>query len=462
MTNAASPLPRRKFLRHLAAGAAIVTLPRGAGAETPAVAPKPPAVPGKIRVACIGVGNRGYSALIHCLRSAEVVALCDVDDLMMRDSLVRVMEEGHRDILNVKRFKDYREMFANFADEFDAVTICTPDHHHYLPAMLALRHGKHVFLEKPLTHTVGEARALKAAARQAGVVTQMGNQGHTTEGIRLVREWFEHGLLGEVREIVSWGPAMGGQYFYRPDKIPPSPGGGKGRLDWDLWLGPADAREFAPVYEPLLWRGWWDFGNGTLGDWAAHTLDSAFWSLQLGAPERVEVEVSETNAHVVPRWAVVRYHFPARGHLPPVKLTWYEGREVQPPRPAFWGDGDYPDRGMLMLGERQALFHAGRPDSPRLVSRPAMEELRRHPPARRYPRVRGGPLEEWLQAIRGHGTQPGSSFDYAADLTQMILLGTVAMRAGQGFTWDDQAGRITSDPDLNRFIDIRAREGWRI
>jgi hypothetical protein len=152
--------------------------------------------------------------------------------------------------------------------------------------------------------------------------TQMGNQGHATEGIRLVREWFELGLLGEVREVVAWGPAMGGHYFYRPATVPPAPGDAPPSLDWDLWLGPAEERPFAPMYQPEMWRGWWDFGSGMLGDWACHTLDAPFWALQLGAPERVEVRVSEVNPHLIPRWAVVTFHFPARGSLPPVKLTW--------------------------------------------------------------------------------------------------------------------------------------------
>lgn len=454
-------LPRRRFLQSLVTVTAAATLPTRAQESPPTTSGTGAGEGKRLRIACIGVGNRGYTALSSCLPTEDIVALCDVDDLLMRDSLARAADDGY-DLFKVRRFKDYRELFASFANEFDAVAISTPDHHHYPAAMLALKHGKHVFVEKPLTHSVGEARALKAAARSAGVVTQMGNQGHTTEGIRLVREWFELGLLGEVRDVIAWGPSLPPTYFYRPDVIPPSPGEVPGRLDWDLWLGPAPERDYTPFYHPLWWRGWWDFGNATLGDWACHTLDAPFWALQLGAPTSVEVEIADVNPSIAPRNAIVRYQFPARGQLPPVRLTWHEGDQVRPQPPAYWEGGDFPNRGMLMVGDRNVLFHGGRPDSPRLVSSAAMEELRRQRPEKWIPRVRMGPVEEWLHAIKGTGPAPGSSFDYAAELTQMALLGSVAMRTGQGFEWDDQAGRITSDPGLNRFIDIRARDGWRV
>jgi predicted dehydrogenase len=457
------PLPRRRFLRQLAATTAVASLGPSLRAQSTAATEPAPAGDSsrRLRIACIGVGNRGYTALQPCMRSEQIVALCDVDDVLMHDSLIRAVDEGHPELLQVKRFKDYREMFATMGNEIDAVTISTPDHHHYPAAMLALQQRKHVFLEKPLTHSVGEARALKAAARAAGVVTQMGNQGHTTEGIRLVKEWFELGLLGEVREVIAWAPAMGGRYFYRPDALPPRPGTVPNRLDWDLWLGPAPEREYTPLYHPLMWRGWWDFGNATLGDWACHTLDAPFWALNLGAPTSVQVEMAEVNPSICPESAVIRYEFPARGPLPPVKLTWYEG--LPPPVPAYWNAEDnFPNRGMLMVGTKNVLFHGGRPDSPRLVSRAAMDELKRNRPERWIPRVRTGPVEEWLSAIKGEGPTPGSSFDYAAGLTQLALLGTVAMRTGQGFSWDEASGRITSDPTLNRHIDIRARDGWKV
>jgi predicted dehydrogenase len=457
-------LSRRRFLRNLATATTAASLAPSLSAE-PTEAPATPSGSSgrRLRIACIGVGNRGYTAVAPLMRTEEIVALCEVDDLMMHDTLARAADEGHPELRQARRFKDYREMFAAMADQIDAVTVCTPDHHHYLAAMLALQHRKHVFVEKPLTYSVGEARALKAAARRAGVVTQMGNQGHTTEGIRLAREWFELGLLGDVREVVAWGPSLPLNFFYRPDKLPPSPGAVPGRLAWDLWLGPAPERDYAPIYHPLYWRGWWDFGNATLGDWACHTLDAPFWALQLTAPTSVEVEVSEVDPWICPKNAVVRYQFPARGALPPVKLTWHEGDAVRPPQPAQWESNEgLPDRGMLMIGDRNVLFHGGRPDSPRLLSRAAMDDIRQNRPDRWIPRIRGGPIDEWLRAIKEGGPPPGSSFDYAADLTQMALLGTVAMRTGKNFTWDNDTGRITSDPSLNRHIEIRGRNGWTI
>lgn len=469
----ASPdLPRRQFLRRAslaaaaAAGTASSLVPGTLGAATAAQSSSSASGAqsrNPLRVAVIGVGNRGYASLSVAMRRVTITALCDVDEQTLALSLLHAADEGHPELLKVPRFKDYRAMFAKAAHTFDAVIVCTPDHHHYPASMLALKHGKHVFCEKPLTRSVAEARALRDAARTSKVVTQMGNQGHTTEGIRLVREWFELGLVGDVREVMAWGPAIGGKYFYRPKSLPPAPGEPEGSLNWDLWLGPAPKRDYAPIYQPLKWRGWWDFGNGTLGDWSAHTLDAPYWALQLGGPERVDVTLTEKPTEVVPETAIVTYRFPARGKLPPVKLTWYEGTAVRPKMPQGWDPSEnLGSRGMIMIGSKGMIYHGGRPDSPRLMPLSLMEQVKRDRPKKWIPRVKGGPVEEWLAAILGEGPAPGSHFGYAAGLSQMALLGAVAMRAGVGFDWDETAGRITSDPALNRFIEIQARDGWRV
>jgi predicted dehydrogenase len=476
---------RRSFIEKMAIGAAAATIvsPRAAAAASfpptgrsqPAGQPVAPrkSAGQRLNIACIGVRGPGYGAVRKCLETENIVALCDVDDSMMAHTLVAVADAGHPELLKVRRFSDYREMFAQMADKIDAVTVCTPDHHHFPAAMLAIKHTKQVFVQKPLTRTVGEARALKEAARAHGVITQMGNQYHASDGIRLVREWFELGLLGEVREVVAWQPGTASHFLYRPAIIPPAPGF-QNQIDWDLWLGPAAERDFAPgCYHPQRWRGWWDFGTGILGDWACHTLDAPFWALDLGAPTSVEADVSEMNPWFVPRSSVVRYRFPARGNLPPVKLTWYEGPGAKPDKPASWDDQTpLPDRGMLMIGSRNTLFHASSPESPRLVSSTAWDELRRSPPKQWIPRVPSGrspefsaravEIAEWLRAIKGEGPLPGSNFDYAADLTQMALLGTAAMRAGKKIEWDNRAGRIVNEPELNRYIEIQARDGWKV
>lgn len=269
-------LPRRAFLRASAAAAVAATLPRFSilrAGESPN---------GRLNVACIGIGNRGFYAVSELMKDPRVnlVALCDVDQDLVAKTYQRGAELKDSsglagpDLPSVRLFRDYREMFATFAGRIDAVTVSTPDHHHYPAAALALRHGKHVYVEKPLTHTVGEARALRAAAQRAGVITQMGNQGRATEGIRLMKEWVDAGAIGDVREVHGWSPAFNDRYFRRPSALPLPAQTPPTTLDWDLWCGPAERRDYHESIAPVRWRGWWDFGCGMLGDWACHTLDA--------------------------------------------------------------------------------------------------------------------------------------------------------------------------------------------
>jgi predicted dehydrogenase len=459
------PLTRRHFLTTATAAAAASFAQLNAAQTGTARTPTSPGKAGeKLNIACIGLRGPGYGHLRELIDSENIVAVCDVDNSLLSHTVLQVSEAGHSEILAAARFQDYRKMFAEMAGKIDAVVVATPDHHHFPAAMLALKHGRHVFVQKPLARTVGEVRALKEAARAAGVVTQMGNQYHASEGIRLVREWFELGLLGEVREVVAWVPGDASRFLHRPGAIPPAPGFIDSHLDWDVWLGPAPQREFSPgCYHAKRWRGWWDFGTGLLGDWACHTLDAPYWALQLGAPSSIEAQVSETNPWFVPRTATIRYEFPARGNLPPVELTWHEGGP-KPAAPRDWERGKpLPEAGMMMLGSRNTLITGTSPESPRLVSDTAMDELKRNRPKRWLERVPGGHIQEWLRAIKGTGPKPGSNFiDYAADLSQVALLGIVAMRTGRRLEWDNAAGRITNDAALHRYIEIQAREGWRV
>ncbi len=458
---------RRTFLKTTAAAAAVFTLPRFS------IGQPGPSANGKLNVACIGIGNRGWFAVSELLKSPNVnlVALCDVDELMVNGTYKRAAElkkndeAAFRDLTTVPLFKDYREMFAKMGDKIDAVTVSTPDHHHYPAAMMALQRGKHVYVEKPLTHTVAEARALRAAVKKHGVISQMGNQGRATEGIRLMKEWFNAGVLGEVREVIAWSPTFNDRYFKRPASLPPPTDPVPATLAWDLWLGPADTRPYSSLYQPALWRGWWRFGNGMLGDWACHTLDAPFWALELGAPTSIDAKVSTVNKEVVPEWAEITYKFPARGKLPPVTLKWLEGKERKPATPDGWDKNPknpFPDRGMMMLGSKNTLIApGGRPDSPRLLPNAVMEEFKKNRPEPTLPRVVGGPLNEWLRAIAG-GPMPGSNFEYSVPLSEMVLLGVAAMRAGKRIDWDGKAGRVTNDVSLNRLIEIQARKGWKV
>jgi predicted dehydrogenase len=467
--NSGFPFVRRNFIKASALGAAALTLPRLGRAQSA------PGANAKLNVACIGIGNRGFFCVAELMKDPRVniVAVCDVDQVLVDKTYQRAAELKKNsqltgpDLPTVPLFRDYREMFAKLGDKIDAVTVSTPDHHHYPAAMMAIRRGKHVYVEKPLTHTVAEARALRAAAKQHGIVSQMGNQGRATEGIRLMKEWVDAGVLGDVREVHAWSPAFSEKYFKRPDAIPPSPESVPGTLAWDLWLGPAENRPFSSLYTQEKWRGWWDFGNGMLGDWACHTLDAPFWALELGSPSAVEAKVSVVNGKTSPETAVVTYEFPARGKRPPVKLTWFEGNGQKPSAPARWEDDakkpGLPERGMLMLGEKNTLFApGGRPDSPRLIPNLAMEELKKNRPPASQPRVLGGPLKEWIDAIHKTGPMPGSNFEYSVPLSEMVLLGVVAVKTGKRLVWDAKAGRITNDPLLNKHIAITARDGWRV
>lgn len=463
------PATRRNFLKSAALTAAAFSLPRFQIARAGVAANA------KINVACIGIGNRGWFAVSELMKDPRVnlVAVCDVDQVLVQDTqrkaaaLKKNSELPCAELTSVPVFADYREMFAQMSDKFDAVTVSTPDHHHFPAAMMAIQRGKHVYVEKPLTHSVGEARALREAAKRKGIVSQMGNQGRATEGIRLMKEWVDAGVLGEVREVTAWSPEFNARYFSRPAALPLAKQTPPATLNWDLWLGPAQERDYHETLAPVRWRGWWHFGNGMLGDWACHTLDAPFWALDLGAPSSVEAEVSAVSDEISPEWAAVTYKFPARGSRPPVTLKWLEGAPKKPAAPEGWEDdakkSGLPSRGMVMVGSRNTLLApGGRPDSPRLIPNARMEELKRNRPPATIRRVVGGPMKEWLDAIAKTGPMPGSNFEYSVPLSEMVLLGVLAMRTGKRIEWDGKTGRVTNDPALNKLVAVAARSGWKV
>jgi predicted dehydrogenase len=468
-TSSSSLPTRRTFLKTSALTAAVFSLPRFS------IGQPGPSANGKINVACIGVGNRGFFAVSELMKDPRVnlVAFCDVDQERVQDTykkgadLKSKSELTCADLPTVALFKDYREMIAKMGDKIDAVTVSTPDHHHYPAAMTAIKAGKHVYVEKPLTHTVGEARALRDAAKRKGIISQMGNQGRATDGIRLIKEWTDAGVLGDVRDVHAWSPEFPEQYFLRPGSLPLGKETPPATLDWDLWCGPAEKRPYHSSIAPVRWRGWWNYGNGMLGDWACHTLDAPFWALELGAPSSVEAKISEHSDEISPRTAVVTYKFPARGKRPPVTLTWHEGNGMKPRVPKNWEDDPkkpgLPERGMFMAGEKNTLFSPiGRPNSPRLLRTAIMEEFKKNRPPVTIPRVVGGPMTEWLDAIAKKGPMPGSNFEYSVPLSEMVLLGVVAVRTGKHIEWDAKTGKITNDPSLNKYVTVSARDGWKV
>ena len=451
---------RRRFLGGAAGVAAFTMVPRhvlgGAGQTPPSE---------KLNVAGIGVGGQGGGDL-DALSSQNIVALCDVDDERAAGTFNKFP--------NARKYKDFRVMLDKEQKNIDAVVVATPDHVHAAASMMAIRMGKHVYCEKPLTYSMYEAREVAKAAREAKVATQMGNQGHSGEGIRLICEWIWDGAIGRVREVHAWTThAVWPQGMERPKETPPVPQ----TLDWDLWLGPAPYRSYHAAYLPQLWRGWWDFGTGGLGDMGCHNLDPVFWALKLGYPTSVEASCSifvptvtwdkPFNNESYPQASIVRYEFPARGELPPVELTWYDGG-LMPRRPPEVEAGLHlGDRlgGVVFVGDKGKLICGSYGSSPRLIPESRMKEYKR--PAPSLPRSVGH-HKEWVEACKG-GKPAGSNFDYAGAMTEVILLGNIAVRMslktqekGLRLAYDGPNMKITNLPEANEFMHRKYRDGWTL
>ncbi|HEQ60129.1 MAG TPA: Gfo/Idh/MocA family oxidoreductase, partial [Firmicutes bacterium] len=412
--------------------------------------PSSPAL-GKLNIACIGVGGQGASD-VRGVRSENIVALCDVDEARAAHTF--------NSFPRVKKFRDYRRMLDKMGKHIDAVTISTPDHTHFPAASLAITMGKHVFVQKPLTHTVWEARQLRLAARQHRVATQMGIQGHAKEGARLLCEWVQAGALGPVHEVHIWTDRpIWPQGMERPTDTPPVPS----TLDWDLWLGTAPARPYHPSYLPFDWRGWWDFGTGSLGDMGCHLMDASFWALKLGSPISVEAETSPVNNESAPEWSIVTYQFPAREGMPPVKVVWYDGGK-KPPRPEeLEDDRELAENGQLLIGEKATLMDGSAYcESPRLIPEEKMKDFLPNRPPKTIPRVpESNHYQEWIRACKGE-EPAGANFDYAGPLTEMVLLGNLAIRTGRKIEWDPISLTVTNDPEANQYIRQWYRKGWEI
>jgi len=394
------------------------------------------------------------------MESQNIVALCDVDWKHASRTFERYP--------SAKKYKDFRLMLEECKD-IDAVSIATPDHTHAGPALMAMRMGKHVYCEKPLTHSVYEARKLTAVAGETGVATQMGNQGHASEGIRLLCEWIWDGAIGEVKEVQTWTPHPAWpQGIDRPQETPPVPE----TLAWDLWLGPAPVRPYHPCYLPFNWRGWWDFGTGGLGDMGCHIFDPIIEALKLGPPTSVEASYSTyvlkglswdkvKHTETLPRASFVTYRFPARSGFPPLKLTWFDGG-LMPPRPQELEEGrEMGDKygGALIIGEKgKILFGSHGAENCQLIPEAKMKEYIQ--PPKTLPRSVGH-AEEWIQACKG-GEPAGANFEYSGPLTEMVLLGNIAMRTGKKIYWDSKNLRITNHNEANQWLHREYREGWSL
>ena len=397
---------------------------------------------GKLNVGIIGVDGRGGAHVAALGATENLVALCDVDEVSLAKAGARFPAAA--------RYTDFRRMLER--RDLDAVVVGTADHTHFPASMMALDLGKHVYCEKPLTHSVWEARQLARAAGRAKVATQMGNQGHSNDGTRRVVELVQSGAVGAVREVHCWTDRpIWPQGIDRPAETSAVPG----HVHWDLWLGPAPERPYHPAYHPFKWRGFWDFGTGALGDMACHVMDTAFWALKLGSPTSVEAEGEPHHPDSAPKWAVIRYEFPERGSLPPVKLTWYDGGR-KPPAALAHGE-KLPDNGTILVGERGTILL---PDAygSTFVLLPKERFSGFVPPARTIPNSPGHHAE-WVAACKSGGTG-GSNFQYAGALTEMVLLGNVAFRVGHKIYWDARKLKARNCTEADRYIRRDYRSGW--
>ncbi len=454
---------RRQFLSSSAAMTAFTIVPSyvlGANGQ------QPPS--DKLNIAAIGSGGMG-SGNISRSSSENIVALCDVND----EGAARTYAKHPK----APTFRDFRKMLDKEHKNIDAVIIATPDHTHAVAAMACMGLGKHVYVQKPLTHDIYEARMLTQAAHKYKVQTQMGNQGHSGEGIRLISEWIQDGAIGAVREVHAWTDRpIWPQSVGRPAGSLPVPK----YLDWDLWLGTAPFRPFNNGYLPFDWRGFWDFGTGALGDMACHIIDPVFMALKLGYPtsasasftrvrlgDRYEnhyLKLADMN-ETPPISSVIHYEFPKRGDMPSVKLHWYDGG-MRPERPEEleqgrrMGDGG---NGVIFVGDKGKIMCGCYAANPRIIPEEKMKEYKR--PAKSIRRIPGGTSgheQDWIRACKD-GKPASSNFDYSGPLTETVLMGNLTMRMnGERIEWDGKNMKVTNIDEANNFVRRQYRDGWSL
>ncbi len=413
----------------------------------------------KLNIAGIGIGGKGESDINQAGNHGNVVAICDIDDNTLNKKAMKFPK--------AKKYSDFRKMFDEMGKSIDAVTVSTPDHTHAVAAMMAIKMGKHVYCQKPLTHTVREARALREAAKQFKVCTQMGNQGSAENGLREAVEVIQDGAIGPVTEVHVWTNRpiwpQAPKLTKRPESKPVP-----ANVHWDEWLGPAPERPYASGYHPFAWRGFWDFGTGALGDMACHTANMAFRALKLGYPTSISAENGEINPETYPGWATITFQFPARGNMPACKLIWHEGhRDGQknlPPKELLHGENP-PGSGSLLVGSKGVLYS---PDDygARYMLLPKENFEGYKKPEKRLPRNGKGDegmKAEWVRAIVENKPEIAySNFDFAGLLTETILLGNVAMRAGKKLEWDGENMKFTNAHDAEKFLHFEYRKGWTL
>jgi hypothetical protein len=469
-------LTRRSFLQHsaLLAGTAAFAAPyllRGQNLNS------------RINVACIGVGGKGGSDTDSAFNmGGNIVALCDVDERTLNGKLKNLQDraaKANKTIPEIKLYRDYRKLLDEMDKSIDAITLSTPDHHHGVAGIRAMRLGKHVYCQKPLTQTVWEAREMRRLAKEKKLATQMGNQGSGADGLRRAVEVIQAGVIGAPKELHVWSNRpIWPQGFDRPKGEDPVPA----NLDWDAWLGPAEVRPYKGnrTYHDFNWRGWFDFGTGALGDMACHTVNMPFRALKLGYPNVVEYEIgSRFYPETFPKTSRIRFEFPAREGLPPLKFWWYDGNPgdaLKPLRPdagivkdlvEFRGRLD--GSGCLIIGDKGQIFSPDDYGSQFYVLLKGEQEFKsgsNHEACKAVPQTiprSPGHDQEWFRMIKT-GEPAYSNFDIAAYLTEIILLGCIALRIGEGrrMEWDGPNMKSPNIPEAEQYVKRSYRAGWEV
>jgi predicted dehydrogenase len=415
----------------------------------------------KVNIAGIGIGSRGEADLDEMAgEGINVVALCDVDDKYAAKTFAKYPK--------AKRFKDYRIMLDKLGKEIEGVIIGTPDHTHAVIAMAAMGHGKHVYCEKPLAHNIHEVRELMKAAHRHKVVTQLGNQGHSSNAIRQLCEWVWAGAIGQVHTVHAGCDAFKEVYcqIRNLDKLAQHYEVPQG-LDYDLWVGPVPFQPYTPFWVPWNWRGWMPFGTGTIGDWFCHVIDPSFWALDLDAPSSVMAEVKDYDpvkqGLTYPPATKITFKFPARKTRAPVTLVWFDGNNAIPRPEGFSKDDKVPGTGAILFGDKGMIVHGSHgAGGCYLTPETLMDQYSgKNAPPQKIPRVKGHGWD-WLNAIRTGG-QAGSNFDYGGPLTQAALIGAIAIRfPGQTLEWDTARMRFKNNKDADAYLNPPYRTGWKL
>ncbi len=441
-------ISRRDFMNSAAAAAAFTIIPRHVLGGKAYAAPSD-----KLNIACIGVGGRG-GANLNGVRNENIVALCDVDKKQGGKAFEAYPKAKH--------YTDFRKMLDEVDNQIDAVVVSTPDHTHAVACMDAIRRGKHLYCEKPLAHSIYEIRELMKAAREHKVITQLGNQGHSFDHIRVFCEWIWDRAIGEVHTIHA---ACGANHCRisqlskrnEDHEIPST-------LDWDLWLGPVQYRKYNPMYLPGRWRAWTPFGSGTIGDWICHVVDPVFWALDLGAPKTIQAKAKNYDPKIhgdtFPAGSKITFEFPANNKRGPVKLIWYSGVETIP-RPQELEEGrKVPRTGAIVVGDKGKIMYGSHgANGVRIIPETKMKAYKL--PEQKIPRTKGH-HNDWLDAVKNN-RPAGSNFDYGGPLTELARLGIIAIQMlGRKLKWDSEKMRFTNCDEANNYINPPSRSGWTL